>query len=217
MNSVLFADSQSVVKSVFYTAAHLKVLDPNLDYHILFEGSDRLEGIFSNVRTQDHAQHKLSVGAEINAIFKRNPDLYQGHKRRNIRGSRVGDHLNPKTWTGDVCVGDVDITQSYLAGQNTADRLLDEFSLDLEGHSVDWDTLFSNPQIDHLRPEGDYVGSQAVINETDADEDDDSDPQRLQGSLTRTVKVDSDKGTAGPGVDATQILCKNTKRLWKRY
>ncbi|KAF8169089.1 hypothetical protein BJ912DRAFT_933997 [Pholiota molesta] len=209
MNSALFADSQSVVKSVFYTAARLKVLDPNLDYHILFEGSDRLEGIFSNVRTQDHARnfdilqlaHKLSVGAEINAIFERNPDLYQGHKRRNIRGSRAGDHLNPETWTGDVCVGDVDITQSYLAGRNTADRLLDEFSLDLEGHSVDWDTLFSNPQIDHLRPEGDYVGSRAVINETDADEDDDSNPQRLQGSLTRAVEVDSDEGTAGPGVD----------------
>lgn len=63
-----------------------------MDYYILFEGTDRLENVFSQVRTQDHARNvdilqlaqKLSIGAEIDAILQRHPDLDQGHIRRNL-------------------------------------------------------------------------------------------------------------------------------------
>ena len=63
-----------------------------MDYYILFEGTDRLENLFSQARTQDHARnfdilqlaHKLSIGAEIDAIFQKYPDLYHGHLRRNL-------------------------------------------------------------------------------------------------------------------------------------
>jgi hypothetical protein len=200
MNTALFADSQSVVKNILYTAARLQLLDPQIDYHILFEGSDRLEGIFSNVRTQDHARnfdvlqlaHKLSVGAEINAVFERNPDLYQGHKRRNIQGNREGDHLNPKTWTGNVQVGDVDIINSYLTGRDAADQLLTEFSDDLDAYSVNWTTLFSTENCDHLRPEGLYVGSRAADDSDLQEDDDDSDSQRLQGGLTSEIESGDD-------------------------
>ncbi|KAF8181781.1 hypothetical protein BJ912DRAFT_806303, partial [Pholiota molesta] len=208
MNTALFADSQSVVKNVFYTAARLQLLDPKIDYHILFEGSDRLEGIFSNVRTQDHARnfdvlqlaHKLSVGAEINAVFERNPDLYQGHKRRNMQGNREGDHLNPKSWTGNVKVGDVDIISSYLTGRGDADRLLAEFCDDLNAYSVDWTTLFSTEGQDHLRPDGIYVGSRAADGDSDPQEDDDSDSQRLQGGLASEVISNDDDLEGGAGV-----------------
>jgi len=33
----------------------MQTLDPTLDYYILFEGTDQLEGVFSHVRTQDYA------------------------------------------------------------------------------------------------------------------------------------------------------------------
>jgi hypothetical protein len=209
MNTALFADSQSVVKNIFHTTARLKLLDPDLNYYILFDGSDCLEGIFLNVWTQDHAwnfdvlqlAHKR---AKMNAVFEWNPNLYQRqHKKRDVCSSCVGDHLNPKTWKGDVKVQGIDITWSYLARHDAADTLLNEFSIDLEGHSVDWDALFSNANPDHLCPEGNYVGSWAIV--TDPEEDDDL--QRLHGDLnqaTATV-LDLDNNTEGLVVDDAAI------------
>jgi hypothetical protein len=198
MNTALFADSQSVVKHIFYTATRLQLLDPKIDYHILFKGSDRLEGIFSNVRTQDHScnfdvlqlAHKLSVGAEVNAVFQRNPDLYQGHIRRNLKGAGNNDHMNPKSWSGDVQVGNANITEEYLAGRHDADQLVANF-FPGSSYQILWDTLFSNPTSDHLRPEGDYVGSRAADMDGDA-EDDDSDNARLRGNLRTNIHEDAE-------------------------
>lgn len=55
VTSALYADSQAIVKNIIITIARMQTLDSTLDYHILFEGTDRLEGVFSHVRTQDHA------------------------------------------------------------------------------------------------------------------------------------------------------------------
>ncbi len=111
ITSALFADSQAIVKNIFFTAARLQTLgDPALEYFLLFEGTDRLEGVFSNVRTQDHSRNfdilqlaqKLSIGAEINAIFQRHPDLNRGHVRRNLVSVRGVDHINPASWRGKL-------------------------------------------------------------------------------------------------------------------
>lgn len=53
----LYADSQAVVKNIMFTAARLRLIDENLKYYILFEGTDRLEGVFSSARTHDHARN----------------------------------------------------------------------------------------------------------------------------------------------------------------
>ncbi|KAF8150028.1 hypothetical protein B0H34DRAFT_638182, partial [Crassisporium funariophilum] len=134
ITSALVFDSQSIVKNIFYTAARLQGVDPKLKYFILFEGTDRLEGVFSHARTQDHARnfdvlqlaHKLSIGAEINAIFEKYPDLDRGHYRRNLVGTHGVDHINPKSWVGDVAVGNVDIVAEYLEGQRIATKILQE-------------------------------------------------------------------------------------------
>jgi hypothetical protein len=65
----------------------MQVMDPNLLFYILLEGTDRLEGLFGDCRTQDHARNfdieqladKLSVATLINAAMERNPDLDKGH------------------------------------------------------------------------------------------------------------------------------------------
>lgn len=204
MNTALYADSQSIVKSIFHTATRLQLISPDIEYFILFDGQDRLEGVFSNVRTQDHARnfdplqlaHKLSVGAEVNAIFERNPDLYQGHMRRNLQGSRAGDHLNPASWKGNVRVGDVVIYDIYMLGRAEADNLLRQYSFDLDNYVVHWDAIFRNKCVDHLRPDGTYIGSRAQ--DVD-DEDDDSD--QLVGSLlgNQTTPI-----STAPNLDATQ-------------
>ena len=157
LTSALFADSQAIVKSILFNTARLQLVDPNMDYYILFEGTDHLENVFSQARTQDHIHnfdilqlaHKLSIGVEIESIFQRYPDLYRGHLRRNLRKAQGVDHINPKSWVGNVCVGDVDIKREYFAGREKANQILVEHFG--EGGNVNFDELFkSDPLIDHL-------------------------------------------------------------------
>jgi hypothetical protein len=179
MNSALFADSQAIVKSIFFTTARLQVEDRSIDYHILFEGTDRLEGVFSNARTQDHARNfdalqlsnKLCVGAEVNAIYERHPQLSRGYVRRNLSGARGIDHVNPASWTGDVNVGNVDIRDVYLKGRDTANDILRNHlkPKELDCILVDWDKLFDNPNVDHLRPDGQYIGYRPQDNPAEFD------------------------------------------------
>ncbi|KAF8154483.1 hypothetical protein B0H34DRAFT_628428, partial [Crassisporium funariophilum] len=135
LTSALYANSQAIVKDIFFTIARLQGLDHSLEYFILFEGTDRIEGIFSHVRTQDHARNfdilqlaqKLSIGAEINAMFQRHPDLDRGHVRRNLVNVCGVDHINPASWRGNSVVGHVDIVKEYIRGRNEANQLLTEY------------------------------------------------------------------------------------------
>ncbi|KAG5633966.1 hypothetical protein H0H81_004150, partial [Sphagnurus paluster] len=173
MTSALFADTQAIVKNVIFTTAELQLLkNPEIEYYILFEGTDRLEGVFSHARTQDHARnfdilqlaHKLSIGAEINAIYERYPDLDRGHKRRQLFNARGVDHINPRSWIGDVHVNNVDIEKEYFAGRKVANDLLVRFFGNADA-AIDFDELFRNPMHDHLRPQGVYIGSRLANEE----------------------------------------------------
>jgi len=189
MNSALFADSQAIVKSIFFTAARLQVEDPSINYYILFDGTDRLEGLFSNARTQDHARNfdalqlanKLCVGAEVNAIYERYPQLSRGHVRRNLSGARGIDHVNPASWTGNVNVGQVDLKGVYLKGREEANEILSTHLKpnELAQVLVNWDELFGDPNIDHLRPNGQYVGYRPQDNPPEFD----NDHEELTGGL----------------------------------
>ena len=188
LTSALLADSQAVVKNVLFTLARIQNIDQDATYYILFEGTDRLEGVFSHARTQDHAcnfdtlqlAQKLSIGAEINAIFQHHPDLDRGHVRRNLVNVRGVDHINPKSWLGNVRVGDVDIRREYLAGRDQANELLEK---ELCWMPTDFDKLFSDPNVDHLQPEGVYIGTRPSDIEESQDRDDLDDDGLLLGGL----------------------------------
>lgn len=109
--------------------------------------------------------HKLSIGAEINAIFECCPNLDHGHICQNLINAWGVDHINPQSWTGDVCVGKVDIYNEYMAGCDAANTLLMEQFGPTSNTSVDFDFLFSNPKIDHLQPFSWYIGSNLDIDE----------------------------------------------------
>ncbi|KAJ3521293.1 hypothetical protein NMY22_g12372 [Coprinellus aureogranulatus] len=164
----LFTDSQSVVKNIIFTTARLQLINPKIPYYILLEGTDRLEGVFASARTHDHSRnfdilqlsHKLSIGAEINAIYQRRPHLDPGHRRLNLVNARGIDHINPASWDtsdGKLEVGSVDIAAEYLAGRDAANDLIaKQFG---ESSRLDYDALFAKPDHDHLRPEGSYIGA----------------------------------------------------------
>ncbi|THH30272.1 hypothetical protein EUX98_g3939 [Antrodiella citrinella] len=166
MTGALYADSQSIVKNIIITILRLQELDPDLLYHIILEGTDRLEAIFGDCRTLDHNRNfdilqlseKLSMALTINSIFEHYPDLDRGHRRLSLKDVEGIDHVNPRSWMGDVRVGNIDIAHEWTAGQETANRILvSYFGLSA---SVDFDEFFDGREnCDLLRPLGnDYVG-----------------------------------------------------------
>ena len=187
LTSALLADSQAIIKNIFFTLARIQTINPDANYFILHEGTDRLEGVFSHARTQDHARNfdtlqlaqKLSIGAEINAIFQRYPELDRGHVRRNLVNVSGVDHVNPKSWLGNVRVGDVDIKKEYFAGRDQANQMIIG---ELHWSPTDFDHLFSNPDFDHLRPGGIYIGTRPSDLKESQDRDD-LDDGLLNGGL----------------------------------
>lgn len=89
LTGALYADSQAIVKNIMFCVAQLQIISGDLKFKffIMHEGTDRLETIFSDVRTQDQNRkfdilqllQKLSVGAAISATFEHHPDLDRGH------------------------------------------------------------------------------------------------------------------------------------------
>ena len=103
------------------------------------------------------------------------------------------DHINPKSWLGNVRVGDVDIKKEYLAGRDDANALLvKEFGPDKLGADtwapLDFDDLFALPKIDHLRPAGEYIGCRPIDLAEQQEWDNDNDGV-LEGALIAEAEV----------------------------
>ncbi|KAF9021980.1 hypothetical protein BDZ89DRAFT_1163453 [Hymenopellis radicata] len=168
LTSALYADSQAIVKNIFFTIAKLSIDDPNLPYYIIQEGTDRLENLFSNVRTQDHSRNfdtlqlsqKLSVASEIIATYLRNPDLDLGHRRLDLVGAKGIDRVNPKSLKGTYTVGSVCLADEWKAAEEDANALLEKtFGKEWV---VDYKTRFArSSNLDFLRPDkaDAYIGS----------------------------------------------------------
>lgn len=166
MTGALYADSQAIVKNIFITIARLQLVDENLPFYIIHEGTDRLEGLFADCRTQDHNRNfdvlqlsgKLATSSLIQGIMERNPDLDRGHRRLSLKDAMGVDHVNPRTWSGNVRVGDVELAVEWNRGREEANKLLEAYLG--SAAQVDFDVLFpAGGGRDLLRPLGDYVGS----------------------------------------------------------
>ena len=78
LSDVLYANIQATVKNIVFTLARMQNIDPNLQLHVLLEGTDHLEGLFGDCCTQDHARNfdleqlskKLGVVALINIVME---------------------------------------------------------------------------------------------------------------------------------------------------
>ncbi|KAJ7608465.1 hypothetical protein DFH06DRAFT_1017692 [Mycena polygramma] len=165
LTNPLFADSQLIVRCIIITTARLQGINPHLKFYIILDGTDRLEGVFCDTRTIDHASNfdveqlvqKLATGALINAIFQQNPDLDRGHRKLKLSGALGIDHINPASWKGNVVVGDVDIPHEYNLGRDDANDVLEKY-FGAEAR-IDWNEQFKGENCDHLRPLGEYIGT----------------------------------------------------------
>ena len=146
MTGALYADSQATVKNIIFTIARLQEIDSDLEFYILHEGTDRLERVFGDTQTLDHARNfdaqqlpeKLSIATLINSAMERNPDLDKGHRCLSLHNTMGIDHVNPKSWEGKVRVGDVNLKEQWDKGRKAAERRLQDFY----GHPFNFETKF---------------------------------------------------------------------------
>ncbi|KAI0374930.1 hypothetical protein BV20DRAFT_986923 [Pilatotrama ljubarskyi] len=165
MTGALYADSQAIIKNIVITVARLQLVDPDLPFYIILEGTDRLEGLFGDCRTQDHNRNfdalqlaeKLATSALIQGIFERDPALDRGHQRLALKDAMGVDHVNPRSWIGNVKVGDVELAAEWARGRAEANTVLEKYLG--SAACVDFDAAFPDDGgRDLLRPLGVYVG-----------------------------------------------------------
>jgi hypothetical protein len=102
---------------------------------------------------------KMAITCHINAVFESNPDLDCGQRRLDLATTMGVDHINPKSWLGDTHIGGVDLVAAWNRGQDAATLLLQSlFGVDKVRMDFNYDSIFSNPDRDILRPDGIYIG-----------------------------------------------------------
>lgn len=164
MTGALYANSQAIVCNIFITTLRLQAVDPNLPFHIILEGTDHLETLFADCRTQDHSRNfdilqlceKLSMSVLINGIYEQNPDLDRSHRQLNLTDAMGIDRVNPRSWKGDVTVGHAKVVAEWMAGQADANKML--ISVFGKEACVNFESLFTSKSHDLLRLKGHYVG-----------------------------------------------------------
>lgn len=176
MKGALYGDSISIVKSIIVLVARWKTEDGEIRFYIILIGTDRIEGVFSHVQTQDHSRNcdilqlgnKSSIGAEINRILLKWPDLNRGHEKRDIKDSSTEDHINPASWStsAELRVGSVNLKEEFFSGRADASLWL-KTNLDVE---FNFDAEFGDTN-DILRPFGSYVGSNAANGNDNEDDE----------------------------------------------
>ncbi|KAJ3860865.1 hypothetical protein EV359DRAFT_66962 [Lentinula novae-zelandiae] len=181
LTSALYADSHSVIKQIICTIAHLQAINPELLYLLLLDGTNRLEGLFSNVRTQDHSRNfdilqlaqKLSIAAELVAVFSRHPELDHGHRRRNLTDIEGIDHINPASVPHEnKKVGQVNLSKEWRRGMEEANKVL----ICELGQSYDFLADFMSVDRDMMRPDGEYIGSRWMPGDEKSEDEDKSAP-----------------------------------------
>ncbi|KAJ7657436.1 hypothetical protein DFH06DRAFT_1090907 [Mycena polygramma] len=160
LSNQLYGDLQAIVKAAFFCVAQQQILDPMQRFYLYQIGSDRLEEMFAEVRTESHDSNvdglqlseRLSSAADSVRIWNEHPEWHQGHIRRSWSGKEA-DHVNPTFFTGDMNItSHVAIGKCWDGGGLAAANFLSE-----HGVEFDFDAALDVDGVDFLRPNGGNV------------------------------------------------------------
>ena len=138
-----FFDVMSMIKNVYFCVAKTQVDNPTGFFWIILLGTDGLEKIFGKVRTMvgndtnaDQLQltNRIDGAVQCVKILEIHPEWGGQSRRLNIKPlpsdaadvSSKYDHINPKSWKGDVRVQNVVLGGSWSAGLRVAETELAE-------------------------------------------------------------------------------------------
>ncbi|KAF7372252.1 hypothetical protein MVEN_00084700 [Mycena venus] len=162
MSNQLYGDSQSMIKNAFFCLAKQQKLDPTQPFYLFQVGDDPLERLFGKLRmlgghnsAMSYAQaiERLGHACDLQAVYLRQPDLDQGQRRISMKRSEGVDHLNMVSWTGHALVSDCHIPSAWDEGGKIVQGIFAK--LRFLPQSYNYAAIFSDPEIDMLRPFGD--------------------------------------------------------------
>lgn len=152
----LFGDSNTTVKSAYFYLAKQLLLNPALPVLLMLCGDDRLENLFGRVRMQGKhnsgvdlatLMERLASAMDLCRIFAKHPSWDQGHRRLNYTRLEQYDHLRPGSFTGNLRADSCKPADTWAEGRRQAELILKDHKI-----TVDFDAIFSNPDVDTLRP-----------------------------------------------------------------
>lgn len=150
----LYFDVMSMIKNVYFCVAKTQQDDPNGKFWIILLGTDGLEKVFGRVRTMignDHHADQLQLTNRIDGavqcvkILELHPEWGGQSRRITVRSleeqgnniSKKLDHINPRSWTGDVYVKNVILRSCWQEGRRLAEIALQEALINSPFHEMD--------------------------------------------------------------------------------
>lgn len=140
-------DVLAAIKNVYFSVAKTKVDNPEGNFHLVLLGTDCLEKVFGKVRTMigtDTNADQLQLANRIDAavqcvkILEQHPEWGGEARRLKLKPRRTQDgetaspeldHINPRTWQGNVAVRDVVLLTAWQQGRQHAEQILKNASV----------------------------------------------------------------------------------------
>jgi len=136
-------DVMSMIKNVYFSVAKTQIDNPNGSFWIILLGTDGLEKVFGKVRTMvgndTHADqlqltNRIDGAVQCVNILENHPEWGGQSRRLNLKPlpgdateiTTTYDHINPKSWKGDVRVCNVVLSACWSSGRRSAESVLQE-------------------------------------------------------------------------------------------
>ncbi|CEL58799.1 hypothetical protein RSOLAG1IB_12200 [Rhizoctonia solani AG-1 IB] len=165
ITSQLYYDIQASIKNAIFCIAKTQLLDPTRPFYLIHTGDDRLENLFGIYRTTSTNRNpdllqlaeRSSAAQEVDNILNEYPNYDRKPYRLSVEGASGIDHLNPRSWTGNVCVANVNLQASWSTGRAEAEKSLRRAGIEPNFNLSILCALAGAP-VDLMRPNGHYVG-----------------------------------------------------------
>ena len=135
----LYIDLMIMIKNIFFCVAKAKVDDPNSEFFLILQGTDRLEELFGIIRTMVGNDANLDVlqlvsrlagTTEVSNILAKYPHWDRSPRRLKlsalIRDSKEipdsANHIKPGSWRGNVKLKDVSLQTSWNRGRRMVEE-----------------------------------------------------------------------------------------------
>ncbi|EUC53531.1 hypothetical protein RSOL_009280, partial [Rhizoctonia solani AG-3 Rhs1AP] len=200
----LYYDIQTTIKTAIFSIAKAQILDPMQPFYLIHLGTDRLENLFGIYRTASHDRNldilqlveRSSAAQEIDNILAQYPEYDRKPYRLSLEGASGVDHLNPRSWLGDVRVCNVNLRSSWTAGRIEAEEALRQAGIEPDFNRDNLRASAGGLAVDLMRPFGHYVGVNESIPEA---------PYGLQASTSAIAATPTPASSQSAGAVANPL------------
>ena len=159
MPAQLYHDCQAMIKCAYLVTVRMQQQFPDNPLYLFQLGTDRLEGLFSVLRTLTHNTNfdmlqcgeRLSHATQISQLYQKHPEWKRASKC--LQGSQ--DHMNPTSWVGSPSTSRC--SPVLVKGQIRAYQFLSSTKL-FSNSKLDYDA-WSTEGFTMISPFGIVVGS----------------------------------------------------------